>query len=282
MEIAERAKSPHEGKRKMKTLVAVIVFILFVGNAFAADVSWMYVQNRRYENGRNINRLAFGLIDENGHNLTDGSSVADVKLYAPNGAPVKLSKYRFASDEEIFGLYDAIKSQWFYSDNWQRDNWFRANFSEPLIPGIYRLKVTTIDGKTAKGTCSFKSIVDLPLISSKTFTLYPDARGNVVWRWDIPENLGHMIFNTQTEARASIDIYKNTRQIAYFFVKIPSHMGYVFIPRHVVQKISEKGNQFGLKVQLETGDKNSRTYSNTLVITDMMATIPEKDQGFRQ
>jgi hypothetical protein len=37
------------------------------------------------------------------------------------------------------------------------------------------------------------------------------------------------------------------------------------------------GNQFGLKVQLETGDKNSRTYSNTLVITDMMATIPERD-----
>ncbi len=261
----------------MKTLAAVTVFILFVSNAFAAEVSWMYVQNRRYENGRNINRLAFGLIDQKGHSLTDGSSVADVKLYAPNGAPVKLSKYRFAFDEEIFGMYNAIKSQWFYSDNWQRDNWFRANFSEPLIPGIYRLKVTTIDGKTAKGTCNFKSIVDLPLISSKTFTLYPDARGNVVWRWDIPENLGHMIFNYQTEVRASIDIYKNSRQIAYFFVKIPSHMGYVFIPRHVVQKISAKGSQFGLKVQLETGDKNSRTYSNTLVITDMMATIPERD-----
>ncbi len=29
-----------------------------------------------------------------------------------------------------------------------------------------------------------------------------------------------MIFNTQTEARASIDIYKSTRQIAYFFVKV--------------------------------------------------------------
>jgi hypothetical protein len=77
-------------------------------------------------------------------------------------------------------------------------------------------------------------------------------------------------------------IGQSITQVAYFFVKIPSHMGYVFIPRHVVQKISEKGNQFGLKVQLETGDKNSRTYSNTLVITDMMTTIPERDQGFKQ
>ncbi len=261
----------------MKILVAVTVSILFVSNAFAAEVSWMYVQNRRYENGRNINRLAFGLIDKKGHNLSNSSSIADVKLYAPGGKQVKLKKYRFASDEEIFGLYDTIKSQWFYSDTWQFDSWFRANFSEPLIPGIYRLKVTTIDGKTAEGNYNFKAIVDLPLISSKTFTLYPDAHGNVVWRWDIPENLGHMIFNHQTEIRASIDINKNTRQIAYFFVKIPSHMGYVFIPRDVVQKISEKGNQFGLKVQLETGDKNSRTYSNTLVITDMMTTIPERD-----
>jgi hypothetical protein len=39
----------------MKTLVAVTVFILFVSNAFAAEVSWMYVQHRRYENGRILN-----------------------------------------------------------------------------------------------------------------------------------------------------------------------------------------------------------------------------------
>jgi hypothetical protein len=91
-----------------------------------------------------------------------------------------------------------------------------------------------------------------------------------------------MISNYQTEVRASIDINKDTKHVAYFFIKIPSHMGYVFLPRHVVQKISEKGNQFGFKVQLETGDKNSRTYSNTMVITDMMALIPEKDSGLSQ
>jgi hypothetical protein len=278
MELAERAKSPQEGKRKMKTLVAVTVFILFVSNAFAAEVSWMYVQHRRYENGRILNRLVFGLVDEKGHNLTDGSSVADVKLYAPNGAPVKLSKYKFASDEEIFGLYDAIRSQWFYTDTWQFDSWFRANFSEPLIPGIYRLKVTTIDGEITEGTCKFKAIVDLPFIFSRSFKFYPDLLGNIIWKWDIPDNLGHLVFNHQTEARASIDIYRNENNVAYFFVKIPSHMGYVFIPRNVVQKINSMGNQFGLKVQLETGDKNSRTYSNTLVITDMTAKIPNPDK----
>lgn len=262
----------------MKKIIAVAI-LLFLGEALAADISWMYVQNRRYESGRKINRLAFGLIDEKGNYLADSSSIVDVRLFAPGGKQVKLKKFRFDSDEEIFGLYDAIKSQWFYSDTWQFDSWFRANFSEPLIPGKYRLKVSTIDGKTAERTYNFTSIVELPVISSKTFTLYPDSHGNVIWKWDVPENLGHMIFNYHTEVRASIDINKDTKHLAYFFVNIPSHMGYVYIPRHVVQKISEKGNQFGLRVQLETGDKNSRTYSNTMVITDIMATITDGNSG---
>ena len=262
----------------MRPLVAAIALLLIVSNAFAAEVSWMYVQNRKYENGRNLNRLAFGLVDKNGHILTDAGSVADVKLYAPNGVPVTLSKYRFDSDEEIFGLYDAVKSQWFYSDTWQFDSWFRADFSEPLVPGTYRLKVTTVDGEFTEGTCKFKLFVDLPIISSSSFKIYNDSLGNVIWKWDIPDNLGHMVFNHQTEARASIDIYRNENNVAYFFVKIPSHMGYVFIPRNVVQKINAKGDQYGLRIQLETGDKNSRSYSNTLVITDMFATIPDPDR----
>ena len=259
----------------MKMLGAVVVFILIVSNAFAVDISWMYVQNRMYENGRNINRLAFGLVDEKGDPLNDGSSVVDVKLYAPDGVPVKLSKYKFDSDEEIFGFYDAIKSQWFYSDNWQRDTWFRANFSEQLISGSYRLIVLTVDGKEAESRFKFKHIVVLPIISSNSFRIYPDSFGNVIWKWDIPDNLGHMIFKHHTGARASIDIYKNKKSVAYFFIKIPSHLGYAFIPSQIVKKINDKGDQFGLKIQLETGDKNTRAYSNSLFITDMVTTVLE-------
>ncbi len=258
----------------MKKIIVVAVFLL-IGDVFAADVSWMYVQNRRYENGRNINRLAFGLIDEKGHILTDGGSVANVKLYAPGGKQVKLKKYRFDSDEEIFGSYDAMQSKWLYSRDWQFDSWFRANFSEPLVVGTYRLKVTTIDGQTAQGSCSVNSIVELPIISAQSFKFYPDAFGNIIWKWDLPDNLGYLVFNRPTEARAAIDVYKNKKSVAYFFVKIPTHLSYVFIPSSVVQKINARGDQFGLKVQLETGDKNSRTYSNTVSIEAMTAILPQ-------
>ena len=64
----------------MKTLAAAIVLFLLVSNTFAAEISWMYVQHRKYETGRTLNRLAFGLIDEKGQVSTDGKDVSNVQL----------------------------------------------------------------------------------------------------------------------------------------------------------------------------------------------------------
>ena len=255
----------------MRSLVTAISLLLLVSNAVAAEITWMYVQHRKYETGRNLNRLAFGLIDENGQVSSDGKDVANVQLYAPDGTPVNLLKYGFNSDEEIFGLYDSVKSGWYYSDNWQIDSWFRANFFEPLIPGQYRLKATTVDGNVVERKFHFKKRVELPVISSSSFKIHRDSLGNVIWKWDIPDELGRLIFDYHTEARAAIDIIKNSKNVAYFFVKIPSHMGYVFIPRHIVEKITAKGDQFGFKIQLETKDKNNRTYSGTLITSHKLS-----------
>jgi hypothetical protein len=74
----------------------------------------MYVQHRAYEDGKRINRLRFGLIDNKGQYLATDSSVADVKLYDPNGKLVKLSPVKFGALEEIYGLYDTKNSQWEY------------------------------------------------------------------------------------------------------------------------------------------------------------------------
>jgi len=258
----------------MKMLGAVVVFILIVGNAFAVEISWMYVQNRRYENGRTLNRLTFGLIDQAGRNLTSNEGVSAIKLSDPQGRLVKLSDSKFGVDEEIYGIYDPMRSQWHFNEEWQVDSWFSANFDEPLIPGVYRLKVSTADGHAADYEFYFKGVVALPVITSHSFKLRPDPFGNLIWKWDIPDTLGYMLFNLQTVVKASIDVYKGNKQVGYFFIKLPSHMGYLFIPRKIVQKLSTKGDQFGLRVQLETRDSNTRTYSDTLIISDLTATLP--------
>ena len=256
----------------MKTVLTIFFFVFSV-SAYATDVSWMYVQHRVYENGRTYNRLAFGLTDDNGHVLTGNKNIASVKLLDPQGRFVKLSECKFSRDEEIYGVYDPMRSQWHYNEEWQIDSWFSADFSEPLITGVYQLKVGTVDGESAQYEFPVRTAADLPVITSHSFKLQPDPFGNVIWKWDVPDILGQMVFNLQTVVKASIDIYRGQEQAAYFFIKLPSHMSYLFIPQNIVTKMRFKGNRFGLRIQLETRDQTTRTYSDTLFVNDLNSKV---------
>jgi len=235
----------------------------------------MYIQHRIYESGRTRNRLSFSLIDGSGQNLMSDKGIESVELLDPKGRHIKLSDFKFNRDEEIYGVYDAMRSQWHYIHQWQHDNWFSANFSQPLVSGVYHLKVIANRNKVAEFPYNFKNVVALPVITSRSFRIHPDPHGNVIWKWEVPDTLGHMVYNLETTTKASIDIYKNNKQVAYFFIKVPSHMGYLFIPRNIVQLISAKGNQFGFRVQIETRDNNTRTYSDTLLVDSLQVSVPQ-------
>ena len=255
-----------------------IIFILFIflyatGNALAIEISWMHVQHREYGNGNAAIRLGFGLVDDSGNYLTDNRNVKDVKLYDPNKKEVKMSEVTFDSVKEIFGTYDDKNSQWFYSKTWQYDSWFYAEIKETLIQGIYWLKVTTTDGKVAERTYAFNQRIELPVIDSGSIQLQPDLHGNLIWTWNIPMELGRLALNHKTRARASIDIFKDEKNVGYFSITLPVHLGYVFIPGDVIQLINQKGDRFEMKIQLETRDKNDRTYSKPFIINDMLPTV---------
>ena len=249
---------------------AFCLFFLAVSNGFALDIAWMHVQHREYGNGRTLNRLGFGLVDENGEYLTTGKNITEVKLLDPTKKELKLSPVKFASDDEIFGSYDSLKSQWYYSKTWQFDSWFRAQILDSLNPGIYWLKVATADGKTAERTFAFNKQGALPIIDSSSFQLNPDPFGNLIWTWNIPIELGQLSLSHKMRARAAIDIYKNEAEVGYFSIILPVHLGYVFIPRDVAETMNLKGDRFDLKVSLETGDKNNRTYSKPFTIKERL------------
>jgi hypothetical protein len=260
------------GYQKMRktVLFAFCIFFLVVSNGFAFDIAWMQVQHREYGNGRTLDRLGFGLVDENGEYVTTGKNITEVKLLDPAKKEVKLSTVKFASDDEIFGSYDSLKSQWYYSKTWQFDSWFRARIIDSLNPGIYWLKVSTADGKTAERTFAFNRQGPLPIIDSSSFQLNPDPLGNLIWTWNIPVELGHLSLSHKMRARAAIEIYKNEVEVGYFSIILPVHLGYVFIPRDVVETINHKGDRFDFKVSLETGDKNNRTYSKAFTIKEKL------------
>ena len=264
------------GYQKMKKTLffAFCIFFLVASNGFAFDIAWMYVQHREYGNGNTLNRLGFGLVDENGEYLTTGKNITEVKLLDPAKKELKLSPVKFASDDEIFGSYDFLKSQWYYNKTWQPESWFRAQILDSLNPGIYWLKVATADGKTAERTFAFNRQGALPIIDSSSFRLTPDPFGNLIWTWNIPMELGHLSLSHKMRARAAIDIYKNEAEVGYFSIILPVHLGYVFIPRDVAETMNLKGDRFDLKVSLETGDKNNRTYSKPFTIKEKLPSTP--------
>jgi len=258
---------------KKLTFVVFCILTFTFGNALAVEIAWMHVQHRNYGAGEEVNRLGFGLVDDRGNYLTGNQNIKEVKLYDPNKKEVKMSKVIFDSIEEIFGTYDAKNSQWFYSKTWQFDSWFSTEIMETLNPGIYWLKVTTTDGKVAERTYAFNKRIELPTIDSGSIQLQPDLHGNLIWTWNIPMALGQLALNHKTRARASIDIFKNGKNVGYFSITLPVHLGYVFIPGDVVQTVNQKGDRFEMKIQLETRDKNDRTYSKPFIINNMLPAV---------
>ena len=72
----------------------------------------------------------------------------------------------------------------------------------------------------------------------------------------------------------SIDIFKQNKNVGYFSILLPVHLAYVVIPAEVAQTIGQKGDRFEFKVQIETKDKNNRTYSKPLIVKEKLA-IPQ-------
>ncbi len=247
-------------------LVSWFVILGSVGLAQALDIVWMQVQHRQYGSAQGFSRLGFGLVDTGGRYLKDGGAVRRVALLGPDGKPLPVSKVTFAADVEIFGTYDAKNSQWRYTRTWQPESWFSANIDSALAPGSYVLKVTGADGATAESTFVFRRRVKLPVIDAATFRIAPDGSGGLLWRWSVPDELGALSQAHKMRARAAVDIYRGERAVAYFSVILPVHMGFVFVPRRVVEALNRQGDRFVFKVALETRDKNNRTYSRPAVI----------------
>ncbi len=252
--------------KRLLILIFFPIFFFSAGIVSAAEIAWMHVQQRFYGEGKSINRLGFGLVDDETQYLTSDRKVKNVMLFDPKGKSVKLSPSRFGAVFEIYGTYDSKNSQWLYNRGWQHDSWFSVDILTELTPGLYRLKVTTTDGKVAERAYLFNKRVVLPVVNSDSIQLQPDSDGNLIWTWQIPLELGRLSFTQKTRARASIDIYKNNINVGYFSVILPVHMGYAFIPSEVVQKVNQKGDRLVLKISLETRDKNNRTYSKPYVL----------------
>ena len=257
-------------KKMLLFLIVLFSTYTLIDNALAAEIAWLQVQHREYGTGKNINRLSFGLVDAETNYVTSKAAANGVQLLDPFGNPVELAPVEFDSVEELYGNYDAKNSQWYFDQSWQYDSWFSVDIEAPMVAGSYILGITTADGKKTERAYTFNQQVDLPIIDSDSIELHSDSDGNLIWTWRVPDQLGGLSLNHPMRARASIDIYSNDKYAGYFSIIVPVHLGFVFIPKDVVQKINQKGNRFEVMISLETRDKNNRTYSKPRTIAQIL------------
>ena len=258
----------------MKKAVRFVFLVLFVFGFVVSTVSfvfaqytidWMYVQERVYEDGTMRKVMNFGIRDEAGQRVTDFSGFKGLNLYDPNGDLVDYHMPSIWTEDVLGGYYDANAAQWVYGD-FEVDSGVSVPVTDELMEGTYRLELITVDDQIIEKTYQVNEFITLPVIPAESFQLSADANGNVHWYWAVPEELGRLSMDYETQARVIIEIRDDGSYIGSLSVRSPSHMGYCFIPSDVVQKILGKGDQFGMRIQLRTPDNNNRSYSDFLTL----------------
>ena len=236
------------------------------------NFQWWYVQHRKKGDGSDYNRICFGLFYNDSINITD-DVVDTVELFDPAGDSISLGEIKFLTEGEnsLYGGYNGNTSQWYYGDWGENiDHYYSINFGSLLQTGTYHMRVTLNDVQEINLYKDFEGLKDLPVISSDSFYMRKDSEDNTIWTWDVPDGISQ---DWQTSARAFVFMYDENEYIGDLTVKVPAHMGYVFIPADVLLKLEERVNTLDcdtvkLCVQLRTNDNCNRTYSNEITLEE--------------
>lgn len=223
------------------------------------SIEYWHLSHRVYQDGRELNRLAFTMRNHVTGEYPNEDIVASVELYDPNGISVSLNNLVFDTEKLMYGGYDGSSSQWWYDEEFGFSSFHIADVEPKLFPGTYRLVVQDTDGYRYESYHGFNELVDLPMISSHSFRTHRDKFNNFIWEWKVPYGLDPAL---ETSVRAIILIYdKNDNFVGELYTRLPTHFGRLYVPRDIVEKILAQGQRIKLQIQIRTNDQNNRSYS---------------------
>jgi hypothetical protein len=242
-------------------------YLHFNGRACDGDwqigtgIRYVSIQHRNYQDGREFNKLSFPLADDSGGMIS--SPVADsVTLYDPNGQVVHLTDIGFDTSELLNGTYDGTTGQFSYSSNWAIQATNNYSFDGDMIQGIYHLVVTVPGYPTFENFYSYNGQFEMPIVLSESFDASFNSNGDLIWTWTPPLDLNPSL---STSIRAMVQSKTNdvfTKRLIH--VKLPSHMGYLYVPQNIVNFFRTTGDTLHLLIGLRSNDDKNRTYSNSI------------------
>jgi hypothetical protein len=279
-------KEQNEMKKSIVFSTIVIVFsLLMLINArvvAAYELKWPSIQNRVYEYKPGFNNLAFNLLDGSGNFVSDASSVKSVILRYPKpngeadprGTHVQLGTLEFTPLMDFrTAEFDTVNAKWIYDSAYPLSQ-FDAEFQGTLVTGTYTIEVTTDDMVTHIETIEIKEIINLPVISYRTFQIHSDLDGNIHWTWNIPKELLDLASTYNFDVRSGVVAYKNDVITALFWPHIPIHMGSCFVPAWIYNSLKSKGDTISFNLQVRTNSLNqARSYTKSIRITDLNSPV---------
>ena len=266
---------------KAISVVVLMAMVLIMGQAAKAGdvdvtvtsqpqmnyhIGYFFVQHRKYESGREINRVLFEIYDENGNYVLAPVDIAFVELVLPDASTVMVDPSQVTFFKELFmgPVYNGDTGQWNYEDAFYYTSGYYFDLDPAFVMnGDYGLEVTDTDGNVYlpypdNQFFHFYGIEDLPIIPKSSIKYKIDAYGNLISTWDVPYYIDP---NLSTSARAIIEFSKDGHYVGELHVKVPSHLGTLFVPAYIVDLMQQQGDEFEMRLQLRTNDNNNRTYS---------------------
>ena len=150
---------------------------------------------------------------------------------------------------------------------------FNADILDPLVIGNYTLEVTMDSGPSLIGQIDFDFLLDLPIISSRTFQIHTDSAGNLYWTWDIPEELLTLAKTYDLQIRAGVGAMVSGEIVALYWPNVPVEMGSSFAPSSIYQDLVSRADVIRFWFQVRTSNNNARAYSKRIDVQDLSSPV---------
>lgn len=213
------------------------------------------------EQGGNRNLLAFNVRDTSGDYVT-GNMLTVNQLLAPSGSPVPIEPVQFSGAyQELEGEYDAEDGQWHYESAFSPNSMFTTTFDGALAVGTYRLLVTTDNGLLYSVPFQATPQVELPVLSSTTFSSYKDSGGNLFINYQPPYDEAFLAAGLNTQVVAFVDVYNGAALRARMPIALPTHLGHIAIPAQVVQQYEAQGTDRRVTLILRQQEGSTASFS---------------------
>jgi hypothetical protein len=233
--------------------------------------NWVSIQHHVYESKSPNNAVVFDLLDDQDNYVTDPSTIKSLKLIDPNENVVNISTVVQDGPMSILPWnFDIGTASWVYQTEWDWTG-FWYEILDPMVIGVYKLEVTTIDDEKHEATYDFKYLLDLPIISSRSFQIHSDLNGNIYWMWDIPKELLVIANDRDTHIKAGVGALKNEKIDLLLWSRVPTYMGCLFIPQNIVQQLIDRGDEYVFMLQARTTGDMARSYAKRIVVDDLQA-----------